>query len=178
MSVIVTANYEGETFEVEIFHDGTIEFPGRDFQYDQACAEFAPTGPSTVRLYELWKEKPYNVIFQHFDLPENSQSLLVADYAERVLPIFEHKFPDDLRPRAAIESARDFVAGKIDLSTLKEARAAAAGRRRRRRGRRRRMRRGRRRRMRRGRRGRRGRRRRRRRRRGLRRITFRQFIIQ
>ena len=51
MSVIVTANYEGETFEVEVFHDGSIEFPDRDFQYDQAVAEFAPPGPATVQFY-------------------------------------------------------------------------------------------------------------------------------
>jgi len=34
------------------------------------------------------------------------------DCAEHVLPIFEARFPDDLRPRQAIEAGRGFLAGR------------------------------------------------------------------
>jgi hypothetical protein len=44
-----------------------------------------------------------------------------ADCAERVLPIYEHRYPADERPRRAIEAARMFADGKIDAA----ARAAA-----------------------------------------------------
>ena len=39
--------------------------------------------------------------------------LFAADCAEHVLPIYEKSYPDDQRPRLAIQSARDFANGKI-----------------------------------------------------------------
>ena len=37
-----------------------------------------------------------------------------ADCAEMVLPIYEKRYPDDDRPRKAIQAARDYADGKID----------------------------------------------------------------
>ena len=55
---------------------------------------------------------------------------LGADFAERVLHLFEEKYPGDKRPREAIQAARDFADGKIDTLTAhaaaNAARAAAA----------------------------------------------------
>lgn len=45
--------------------------------------------------------------------------LMLAEYAERVLPIFERWHPEDERPRKAIQAVRDFVAGKITKDQLK-----------------------------------------------------------
>lgn len=42
------------------------------------------------------------------------RALFAADCAERVLPIFEARFPNDTRPRKAIQAARDWAAGLID----------------------------------------------------------------
>lgn len=39
-------------------------------------------------------------------LPEEKARLAAADIAELVLPVFENKFPEDNRPRLAIEAAR------------------------------------------------------------------------
>ncbi len=47
--------------------------------------------------------------------------LFNADLAELVLPIFESKFPDDNRPRFAIESIRKYHYGDIDREALKAA---------------------------------------------------------
>ena len=55
--------------------------------------------------------------------------LFCADVAELVLPIFENRYPDDKRPREAIEGIRKFHANEIkldDLELLREAAAAAA----------------------------------------------------
>ena len=51
-----------------------------------------------------------------------SLALWAADYAERVLPYFEEKYPNDDRPRKAVEAGRAWVRGDI---TMSEARAAA-----------------------------------------------------
>jgi len=56
---------------------------------------------------------------------ERTARLFAADCAERVLPIFEKEFPNDARPRKAIQAARDFVNGKIDRKEMGLAGAAA-----------------------------------------------------
>ena len=42
-----------------------------------------------------------------------------------VLPIFEKRYPDDKRPRKAIETAEAWVDGKASLKEVAEARSAA-----------------------------------------------------
>ena len=51
--------------------------------------------------------------------------LLACDYAERVLPIYEQKYPNDARPRATIEVARRYANGKTDFEEMDAARTAA-----------------------------------------------------
>ncbi len=48
--------------------------------------------------------------------------LWAADCAERALPYFEEKYPNDNRPRNAVEAGRSWVRGEIATD---EARAAA-----------------------------------------------------
>jgi len=47
--------------------------------------------------------------------------LFAADCAESVLHIFEEKYPYDMRPRNAIQAARDFANGLIGIDELKDA---------------------------------------------------------
>jgi hypothetical protein len=61
-----------------------------------------------VRRIEAWNDE--------------SARLFAADCAEDVLPIFEREYPDDDRPRKAIEAARAYARGEIDAA----ARAAEA----------------------------------------------------
>jgi hypothetical protein len=51
--------------------------------------------------------------------------LMAADFAESVLHIFEEKYPEDNRPRKAINAARDFANGLITAEQLDAAEAAA-----------------------------------------------------
>lgn len=44
---------------------------------------------------------------------------------ERVLDVFENAFPDDTRPREAIEAARDYLDGNLSIKKLKAASMAA-----------------------------------------------------
>jgi len=52
---------------------------------------------------------------------------LAIEFAAEVLPIFEAKYPDDARPRAALQGARDYLAGKITLEELRGLRSAVIG---------------------------------------------------
>lgn len=51
-----------------------------------------------------------------------SLALWAADCAEHVLPCFEEEYPQDIRPRNAVEAARAWARGEI---AMREARAAA-----------------------------------------------------
>ena len=51
--------------------------------------------------------------------------LFAADCAERVLPLFEARYPDDDRPRRAIETARRYAEGQATKVELRAAAAAA-----------------------------------------------------
>ena len=51
--------------------------------------------------------------------------LFAADCAELVLPIYEKKYPNDARPRKAIQAARDYANGLINVEELIAAEAAA-----------------------------------------------------
>jgi len=50
---------------------------------------------------------------------------LAIKIAEVVLPIFEDKYPEDSRPRKAIEAARLYLAGEIGVEELEDAGAGA-----------------------------------------------------
>ena len=51
--------------------------------------------------------------------------LLAVECAERVIHLYEEKYPSDERPRKALQAARDFARGKIDTDALAAAGAAA-----------------------------------------------------
>jgi hypothetical protein len=51
---------------------------------------------------------------------------LAIAFAEETLSIFESKYPDDNRPRMAIQAAKDYNAGLIDIEAIRTARHAAA----------------------------------------------------
>jgi hypothetical protein len=65
-------------------------------------------------------KKPIAEVLSERD--HRSVVLWATDCAERVLPYFEEKYPDDSRPRKAVEAGRAWVRGEIAMS---EARAAA-----------------------------------------------------
>lgn len=58
---------------------------------------------------------------------ERRLRLLLADYAARVLPIFEREVRNDDRPRAAIIATRQFARGEIDDAAAGAAAGDAAG---------------------------------------------------
>ena len=65
--------------------------------------------------------------FRTVDGKEKEIRLFAADCAELVLPIYEKQYPDDNRPRLAIQAARDYANGLITHEELGTARAAARG---------------------------------------------------
>jgi len=59
-------------------------------------------------------------------LSKEERLYLGCDFAEHVLPIFETKYPEDARPRQAIEAKRKWLIGEISLEGLKKHQCAAA----------------------------------------------------
>ncbi len=59
---------------------------------------------------------------RYAELDHRALALWAADCAQRVLSCFERNYPDDGRPRKAIEAGRSWARGKL---TMREARVAA-----------------------------------------------------
>jgi excinuclease UvrABC ATPase subunit len=55
---------------------------------------------------------------------EENQKIAIG-VAEIVLPLFEKRYPDDKRPREAIEAAKQYAAGRISVENLKRKHMAA-----------------------------------------------------
>ena len=57
--------------------------------------------------------------------PVEKEIKLACDYASHALPIWEERYPDDPRPRQAIEMTRKYINGQATLAEVEAARAAA-----------------------------------------------------
>jgi len=125
MSVIIDATYEGETFEVEVFHDGHLEFPDRDLRHEQAMEEFTNSESAVIQFNNAWGDDRIGIYLEHLWAVKENSALMAADYAEHVLHFYENRYPNDWRPASAISAARKHVKGKIDLSKLIHAKRQA-----------------------------------------------------
>lgn len=65
------------------------------------------------------------VVLREEIIPEKDLHDFACKFAESVLHLFEDKYPDDDRPRKAIQAKRDYIAGKISKDELRAARFAA-----------------------------------------------------
>ena len=74
-------------------------------------------GKVVCRSVRLLRKTPWN---------QQTIVLFACDCAERVLPLFEREYPDDQRPRQAIETARKWAHGKATLEEVHAAAHAAA----------------------------------------------------
>lgn len=68
-----------------------------------------------------WLAQTYRVRLDHTALVT-----FAVDCAERVLPIYEARYPDDMRPRIAIETARRWTAGEASIGQVRAAKRPAA----------------------------------------------------
>ena len=75
---------------------------------------------SSIRL----KDKYWFVCKKLLSKEQNQQ--LAIGFAEIVLKIYEKKYPENKAPREAIQAAKDYLAGIINIDELRRKRAAAA----------------------------------------------------
>ena len=85
-----------------------VEFDGEIVEDDDKCVV---RKARLVRKVKTWNEK--------------TARLFAADCAEHVLHIYEKQYPDDYKPRKAIQAASDFANGLISKKELAAAWSAA-----------------------------------------------------
>lgn len=74
-------------------------------------SEFTLTGNRDPRIMAIIGKTDHKVI-----------GIWAADCAERVLPWFEQKYPEDARPRNALQALRDWIAtGTFRMAVIREA---------------------------------------------------------
>jgi hypothetical protein len=70
-------------------------------------------------------EKVLSFVLREGFIEENDLHELACKFAENVLHVFETKYPNDKRPRLAIEAKRKFIKGEINKDKLTAASAVA-----------------------------------------------------
>lgn len=70
------------------------------------------------------KDKYWFITKKCLSTQENQE--LAIGVASIVLEIYENEYPNDKRPREAIQAAKDYLAGVIGIQELRDKRAAAA----------------------------------------------------
>lgn len=93
--------------------------------YLEHYSEWSGTRLEFLELEKISDRDKLWVMLRPETLSEKQLHLLACDFAESVLHFFENEYPDDRRPRQAIEAKRRWVSGEISDSELQTASAAA-----------------------------------------------------
>jgi len=91
--------------------------------YIEHYSDFEGTLEQFLRLKKITQADKEWVYFR--SVSKETARLVACDIAESVLHIFEDKFPNDDRPRKAIEAARDAEDARDARAAAEDARAAA-----------------------------------------------------
>ncbi|MEK6236886.1 MAG: TIGR02996 domain-containing protein, partial [Planctomycetales bacterium] len=89
-----------------VYADWLEERGDKRADFIRLVVEGEPTDEEISQAAELEWSGHYRRTVKSADLPREFWPLFAADCAERVLPLFEAVYPDDDRPRKAIEAAR------------------------------------------------------------------------
>ena len=81
--------------------------------------------PLEIAALPILAEDRLWVLLRPSIIPERELHLLACKWGEEVLPFFERTYPNNDRPRKAIEAKRLWIEGKISDEDLSIARAAA-----------------------------------------------------
>jgi hypothetical protein len=124
-SVVIKIVCDGEVHRIELRDDGTARMLDHDPRVVAAFTRMGATPPLCYHAKVSYEELSLHYILETAGMEHKTLSLLACDYAEHVLPIFEHYHPQDDRPRVAIEAARIFLSGNSTRRTLGKARVDA-----------------------------------------------------
>lgn len=93
--------------------------------YLEHYSDWSGTRLEFLELEKISDRDKLWVMLRPETLSEKQLHLLACDFAESVLHFFENEYPNDNRPRQAIEAKRRWVNGEISDSELQTAWAAA-----------------------------------------------------
>ena len=124
MSVIVTAYYNGGIFEVEIFRDGSLAFPGRNIEYEQTAAALGEQPSPVLQFEHLWESEPQEpavLIFHFLEIEKTYKIKFAADCVEHVAHFYQ-EIQKDNKVNNIVEMIMKFIDGKLELVKIQDAR--------------------------------------------------------
>jgi hypothetical protein len=131
LAIVITVTCEGLDHRFEFRDDGEIVMLDHSEKLVRSFVAFGAKPPECMEEIDKAREEPIDYLFYHLDVENryfftaNTVALLACEFAEHVLPIWYEYFPNDDRPKKAIQAARKYLAGKIKLETFRQASAAA-----------------------------------------------------
>jgi hypothetical protein len=112
-SIVIEVPCGDEVHRIELRDDGTAKVLDHDPRVVAAFTRMGATPPECAEDVAIYEKDPVDYILKmeygkRLGVGIPTSGRLACDYAEHVLPFFEMEFPDDPRPRVAIETAREY----------------------------------------------------------------------
>jgi hypothetical protein len=125
LAIVITVTCEGLDHRLEFRDDGEIVMLDHSEKLVRSFVVFGAKPPECMIEIDKARDEPIKFLTKHLKMDRKVLAYLACDFAEHVLPIWCDYYPNDKRPEKAIQAARKYMAGKIKLSTLERAWAAA-----------------------------------------------------
>jgi len=103
MSLIFTASYWGDKFQVEVTHDGDLIFLDYNIVHDLAALEFGYPETSATKLLARWTDYPSKTIAETFELTGEQRRGLASDYSDHIVESTKRSERTGVHPEAARE---------------------------------------------------------------------------
>jgi hypothetical protein len=125
LAIVITVTCEGLDHRLEFRDDGEVVMLDHSEKLVRSFVAFGAKPPSCMEQIDEAREWPVDYLLDHLKAGRKTIVMLACAFAEHVLPIWYEYYPNDKRPEKAIQAARKYMAGKIELPTLRRAHKAA-----------------------------------------------------
>jgi hypothetical protein len=125
MAIVLTIPCDGHQHRIELHNDGTAVMLDHDEELVRSFVAFNAEPPACLVAMDEARNTPVNFTLDHVAVTDKVRGLLACDFAEHVLHVFEWRYPNDKRPRRAIEVARAYWDEEATAEQVKKARKAA-----------------------------------------------------
>ena len=114
MSLVFTASYWGDKFQVEVTHDGDLIFLDYNIVHDLAALEFGYPETSATKLLKRWTDYPSKTIAETFELTGEQRRGLASDYSDHIVESTKRSERTGVHP----EAAREIMADATNLTSV------------------------------------------------------------
>ena len=118
MALVIEVLCEGNTHRLEFRDDGTIRMLDHDGHIVREASANKQERIECLDVLDKATANPVVFIFDRVKVDRDVVGFLSCEFVEHVLPIWESKYPHDIRLRQAIHSAKQYLKDKNSSNNL------------------------------------------------------------